>query len=138
MQTELARYLREYNVTNYFVFDMSIPDTIGYLNNKFRYCVRQSEFETIDYHSVLYMNAFGVWLDEFHHHWINTNTLLNHLDNGKTVCIVSPELHGRDYLNEWNHYKEAGKNIKTDKLILCTDLPEYAREFFANGKGARL
>jgi len=130
LQVELAEYLSKYNITNYFVFDMSIPDTIGYLKSKIQYFVRQSEFEIIDYRSVLYANAAGVWLDELYECWIEQDILLNHLANGKTVCIVSPEIHGRDYLERWSQYKEVSKNIKTDKIILCTDLPEYARDFF--------
>lgn len=132
LQVEVAKCLNQYNITNYFVFDMSIPETMNYFNNNFQYFVRQSEFEAItDYHSLLYTNAVGVWLDEFYEHWIDQEVVLNHVVKGKTVCIVSPELHGREYLKVWSQYKEVSKNIKTDKLMLCTDLPEHACDFFA-------
>lgn len=132
LQVELAKYLSKYNIVNYFVFDMSIPETVGYFKSNLLYFVRQSEFETItDYRSLLYANAAGVWLDELYESWIEQDILLNHLANGKTVGIVSPEIHGRDYLKKWSQYKEVSKDIVTDKLILCTDLPEFARKFFA-------
>ncbi|SDF43867.1 hypothetical protein SPACI_051470 [Sporomusa acidovorans DSM 3132] len=132
LQVELAKYLRQNGIANYFVFDMSIPDTIGYLKNNLHYFIRQSEFEVVaDCHSLLYANAAGVWLDELYESWINPDILLSHLANGKRVCIVSPEIHGRDYLDKWRQYKKATKNWAADKLMLCTDLPELARKFFS-------
>lgn len=132
LQAAVANLLSKYNIANYFVFDMSIPETLNYCNKHFQYFVRQSEFETItDYHSLLYKNAAGVWLDEFHAHWVGRQVLLEHVVKGKMVCIVSPELHGREYLDVWGQYKQACKNINTDKLMLCTDLPLAAKNFFA-------
>ncbi len=52
-----------------------------------------------------------------------------HLKNGKKVCIVSPELHNRDYINLWEILKTSGLQ-KVDGLILCTDKPVEATNFF--------
>jgi hypothetical protein len=48
---------------------------------------------------------------------------------GKQVCVVSPELHSREHLDLWHSLK---KMSGTTDLLLCTDFPEQARQFFAN------
>ena len=46
------------------------------------------------------------------------------------VCIVSPELHGRNNTREWANYKNFITNQFSDNLILCTDNPEEAKKYF--------
>lgn len=128
LQIPLKKLLTQYNVQNYFVFDMSIPDALLYLDMGFKVFTRQSEYEI---NPSFYDKACGVWLDEFHSHFIDEALILEHLKNGKAVCIVSPELHKRDYQNEWEEYKIIDQKLKeNDKLMLCTDYPCKAREFF--------
>jgi len=124
----LSPLLHEYEVSNYFVFDMSIPDTIAYKNEEINFFSRQSEYEmTVS----LYKNSSGVWLDEFNLHWITSEILEGHLREGKKVCIVSPDLHKRDYTDEWEHYKNFKDNINDNNLImLCTDKVIEAEGFF--------
>ena len=97
LQELLKKYLLKYNIKNYFVFDMSVPDTLGYLKKGINFYTRQSEYEI---NPPLYKKSKGVWMDEFLQHWITKETINNHINNGKSVCIVSPELHKRDYLKE--------------------------------------
>lgn len=127
LQRQILHHLERYNIENYFVFDMSIPDALGYLNNKMNIFTRQSEFETCP---SLYKQADGVWLDEFNHHWITAQDVNGHLANGKKVCIVSPELHQRDHLLVWKDYQVLAKAANAERLMLCTDLPESAKEYF--------
>jgi len=82
MQNRLKSLLEEYDINNYFLFDMAIPDALVYCWQGFNVFTRQSEYEI----SPPYYNlAQGVWLDEFHGHWITDATILEHLDNGKQV-----------------------------------------------------
>jgi hypothetical protein len=106
---------------------MSVPDALGYLNNKMNIFTRQSEFETTP---SLYEQADGVWMDEFKGHWITAQEINRHLDNEKKVCIVSPELHQRDHFSIWKDYKVFAKAVNSEKLMLCTDYPEEAKEYF--------
>ena len=46
------------------------------------------------------------------------------------MCIVSPELHGREPYEEWKAYKSIEEKFGKDRLMLCTDYPEGAKEFF--------
>ena len=118
----------DFNITNYFVFDMSIPDTIGFIKNSTKFFTRQSEYE-ID--PAFYTQADGVWLDEFNGHWIDYEVIQKHIKNGKKVCIVSPELHKRAYNIEWDNYKNIFLKDAEHKISICTDLPEKAN-FFLN------
>lgn len=127
LQFELKRLLTEYKIDNYFVFDMTVPDGLIYARQQMHTYTRQSEFEK---EPAYYDLANGIWLDEFSGHWLTDEVIEQHLCNGKSICIVSPDLHMRDNTHEWRHYKQIEAAIGKDRLMLCTDLPELAREFF--------
>ena len=128
LQRKLMQLIIDFNITNYFVFDMSIPDTIGFIKNNSKFFTRQSEYE-ID--PAFYTQADGVWLDEFNGHWIDDEVIQKHIKNGKKVCIVSPELHKRSYNIEWDNYKNIFLKDSEHKISICTDFPEKAN-FFLN------
>ncbi len=67
-------------------------------------------------------------MDCFYEDWINENFIMNHLQNSKKVCIVSPDLHKREYLHIWETYKSMSI-VQSENLMICTDFPEKAREF---------
>jgi len=127
LQVKLKELLVKYNIKNYFVFDMSVPDGLGYLKNNIKVFTRESEYEKIP---SFYDEAYGVWLDEFQGHWINKEVIEKHIKNSKQICIVSPDLHKREYKKEWQHYKEIEKELGIDNLMICTDYLEIAKEFF--------
>ena len=126
LQKKLFSELINYQITNYFVFDMSIPDTIGYINDNINFFSRQSEHEL---NPVFYDKCKGVWLDAFEGIWYESKLILDHLENNKQVALVSPELHKRDTNDLWKMLKS--NNIHLEKnLILCTDRPEEAFNYF--------
>ena len=127
LQLKLKKLLAEYDIDNYFVFDMSVPDGLQYLTQDIKAFTRESEYEKIP---SFYNKSYGVWLDEFKEHWINKDTIKRHIDKSKQICIVSPDLHKREYTNEWKHYKEIEKELGINNLMMCTDYPEQAKEFF--------
>jgi len=106
---------------------MSVPDALGYLNPGMKVFTRESEIETVP---SFYEQAGGVWMDEFTTSWITPQRIQYHMDNGKKVCIVSPELHQMDHLARWKDYKTVSRNLDTGEFILCTDFPEEARRWF--------
>ena len=126
LQVKLKELLKQFNITKYFVFDMSVPDGLQYINHQIRAFTRQSEYEL---EPSFYSNACGIWLDEFNNNWIDYDILNEHLQCQKNLCIVSPELHGRDYLTRWEAYKLIEKKLRVD-LMICTDFPERAKEYF--------
>lgn len=129
LQNKLKDLLVKYDIKNYFVFDMSIPDCFGYVKNNLSFFTRKSELEE----SPIFLDlAKGLWLDEFYGHWIKLEDILTCINNKKHVCIVSPELHNRSYEDEWSNYKIIEKSINLDKskLMICTDYPLEAMKFF--------
>jgi len=127
LQATLKELLEEYKITNYFVFDMSVPDGLGYLKQNIKAFTRESEYETVP---SFYDEACGIWLDEFQGHWITKEVIEKHIKNDKQICIVSPDLHKREYKKEWQHYKEIEKELGVSNIMICTDYPEEAKEFF--------
>ncbi|MDN5100463.1 hypothetical protein O8C83_06465 [Aliarcobacter butzleri] len=127
LQTKLKELLKEYSIENYFVFDMSVPDGLQYLKQDIKSFTRESEYEKMP---SFYIEACGIWLDEFLGHWINKEAIEKHIKNGKEICIVSSDLHKREYKKEWEDYKQIEKELGIDNLMICTDYPEIAKEFF--------
>jgi hypothetical protein len=126
LQERVMTALIERAVTNYFFFDMSVPDALEYKNKNLRYFTRQSEIEP---QPTLYDSASGVWMDCFFTDWIYKENLLPHLNAGKEVCICSPELHHRDPSSFWARL--ARMELSHDsRLMLCTDEPQKARDYF--------
>jgi hypothetical protein len=126
----LADELGRHGITNHFVFDMSVPDTLRYLRRGIPFFTRQSEHEPTP---ALYQAAAGVWMDGFTGDWIAAADLARHLAAGKRICLVSPELHGRDPVHFW---QSLGTWLATGalgpeadvRLMLCTDQPQRARQ----------
>jgi hypothetical protein len=124
----LKELLCRYQIKNYFAFDMSVPQMLEYRDNEIRLFSRKSEYETTP---VLLKDAEGVWVDAFHTDaWIDSGLLHGYLSLGKQVCIVSPELHGRNHLDLWNKLQSIDG---TENVMLCTDRPVEADTFF-NGR----
>jgi glycerophosphoryl diester phosphodiesterase len=120
----LLEALERWNLTNAFVFDMSTPDTLGYLRRGARVFTRQSEYEP---QPAFYAQAAGVWLDCFERDWITAEVVEGHLAADKQVALVSPELHGRAHQDAWERWRGlAGRG----GLMLCTDFPDEARAVF--------
>lgn len=122
----LNELLIQNGIQNYFAFDMSVPQMIEYRALGLTYFTRQSEVEA---HPVLYRDAVGVWIDGFFDNiWITEELLNSHLNCGKQICIVSPELHQRDHLKFWSWLKRY--HIDWSKIMLCTDYPNEAKKYF--------
>jgi len=130
LQSMLNGALEEHGVTDYFLFDMSIPDALQSVKAGLRIFTRQSDVEP---EPQLYAQAAGVWMDAFYDDsWLTSEAIRRHLDVGKSVCLVSPELHGRDHRAFWERL-EADSLAGHQNLMICTDIPEQAREFFTHG-----
>ena len=124
---ELSKLLKKNNITNYFCFDMSVPQMIYYCENNFNVFARQSEYESEPL--LLYKESQGVWIDAFYDDsWITEELISKHIKNGKKICLVSPELHSFPYLEFWKKLKNF--NLDYSKIMLCTDVPDEANEFF--------
>ena len=105
---------------------MSVPQMIEYSEMGLTFFSRQSEVES---EPIMYDKAAGVWIDPFFNEdWITCELLKKHVGNGKKVCIVSPDLHKREYVPFWDKLKSF--DIDLTKIILCTDHPDEAKKYF--------
>ncbi len=132
LQSRLKPLLEQYQITDYFMFDMSVPDAKLYVEQAFKVFTRHSELETTP---SLYEASAGVWLDCFYGDWIDNNVLESHVNQHKQVCLVSPDLHKRSYQEFWQNLKAMPvvTNPKTShQVMLCTDFPEAAKLLFSD------
>lgn len=124
MQDKIKQALSDFNIASYFMFDMSVPDALQYQKTGLNFFSRISEFEPID---TIIPGSSGVWLDAFESEWYDQSLIDSLLEQGLNVAIVSPELHGRPYEPLWMMLKQTDFD---ERVILCTDLPDTAKEFF--------
>jgi glycerophosphoryl diester phosphodiesterase len=120
----LSETMLDYRRANWFVFDMSIPDMRAHLAVGNPVFARMSEVEL---NPVWLDRVEGVWLDSFDNNWFNLTIIKNLIKKGKRVCVVSSELHGRDQFDLWSMLLPMAE---VDQLILCTDFPLMAKEYF--------
>jgi hypothetical protein len=123
----LLDLLKQYKIDNYFVFDMSIPETLRYLQLEMNVYIRYSEYEVPN--AALYAKAKGIWLDIFKEIWFDKSFVDLQLNNGKKIAFVSPELHGRDEMELWALIKENNWHLSS-QVLLCTDVPDKAKIYF--------
>lgn len=129
LQAMTAALLDRFAPTEAFVFDMSIPDMLQWLKTGVPVYARLSDVEP---EPLLADRCAGIWLDAFHSDWWDATTIERQLAAGRRVCIVSPDLHRRDHRPVWDRLAAAAA-IASDDVMLCTDLPQAAKEFFASG-----
>ena len=120
----LGEGMRGYDRDNWFAFDMSVPDMRAHLQAGNPVFARMSEVER---EPAWYSRVDGIWLDSFEQTWFDHALIEHLLDQGKRVCVVSSELHGRDPAALWRMLLPLADS---GRLILCTDWPERAQAFF--------
>ena len=127
LEALVAEALSPVDAARWFAFDMSVPDSLRYASAGLPYFSRHSEIEP---DPALYADSCGVWLDDFYGGFVTEARIAAHLEAGKHVAVVSPELHKRDHLpvwDEWRRWSVWG----SDRVHLCTDHPHQAEEVFA-------
>lgn len=124
----LTSALLNHTNKNWFVFDMAIPDMRAYINAGIPVFARLSEVEPSP---VWFDQVTGIWLDSFEEEWYDANIIQSLLKQDKKVCVVSSELHGRKHDNLWSMLKPISHY---SNLMICTDLPEQAQQYFGVSK----
>jgi hypothetical protein len=126
LQRMLKEALDTHGISDYFLFDMSIPDALQSVKAGLRIFTRQSDVEP---EPQLYAQAQGVWMDAFYDDsWITAEAVRRHLDAGKAVCLVSPELHGRDHHAFWERLL-ADSLPDHPNLMICSDIPHLMAQY---------
>jgi hypothetical protein len=123
LQAGVLDCLAEHGIANYFVFDMAVPDALGYLSRGAPTYTRHSKYEQAP---SFYEEANGVWVDCFEGELCPNDVIAGHVQAGKRVALVSPELHRKPHETAWKQWKSLARG----PMMLCTDFPRLADEFF--------
>ena len=116
----LRQLMQHHAVRDWFVFDMAVPDMRAHLLAGNPVMTRLSEVEPAP---VWLERCCGVWLDGFDSTWFGAADIEALLSSGKRVCVVSPELHGREPAALWQMLRALRHH---EGLMLCTDRPQAA------------
>jgi hypothetical protein len=133
LEARLITLMQFKGITDYFFLDQSFPFLVKWSKAGERRCaIRISEFESIDTALTLAGKVDWVWVDCFTRFPLSEHDSKRLTDAGFKLCLVSPELQGRDANVEIPNLalllKE--RNIKADAV--CTkrlDLWERAVTF---------
>ncbi len=115
----------EAQITNFFFLDQSFPFLRRTTQNgESRCAVRVSEYESVDTAMALERKADWVWLDSFTGALPETADLERLSHSEYRVCLVSPELQGRDLGREQPtlRAKLADAGVVLDAV--CTKVPD--------------
>jgi len=126
LQNKLNSLLEKHSIKNYFLFDMSVPDALGYVAKNLTTFSRVSELE--DNHALNEITS-GIWLDQFYDDWYDSDLIVRLVKKYNKVCVVSPELHKRKHHVCWKMISKLPIDIKQN-MMLCTDFPDAAKEYF--------
>lgn len=116
----------ELEAERFFVFDMSIPDCLSYLNGALPVYSRISDYEPVP---TFLDRAQGVWVDNFSGSFQQVKCARELIGQGVRVAVVSPELHRRNHESLWNEIDEEGLHL-SPLFELCTDFPMEAANRF--------
>jgi glycerophosphoryl diester phosphodiesterase len=128
LQASVAQSLAKFGVSHFFVFDMSVPDSLSYFNAGMPVFARLSEFEA---ETPLVARATGIWLDAFEREWWTADTVRELCASRKAVAVVSPELHRRPHMDSWQVLRSLAPDVR-EQVLLCTDFPADAEKFFGS------
>jgi glycerophosphoryl diester phosphodiesterase len=131
---EIKRLLEKYRHTNYFTFDMSVPEMAFQISAGLNVYGGLSDIQQTP---VLPDKIKGIWLDSFYSDWFDSEKLDEIITRHANVCIVSADLHKRDAAAQWETIKKWKKTADGGTTALCTDKPLDALEFFGVKAGGK-
>ena len=97
LESRLIALMQSKGLTDYFFLDQSFPYLVKWSKaGEHRCAVRVSEFESIETALTLAGKVDWVWVDCFTHFPLREQDAKRLKDAGFKLCLVSPELQGRD------------------------------------------
>lgn len=101
LEAVLIALMAQQGIDDYFFLDQSFPFLVKWAKAGERRCaVRVSEFESIDTALSLAGRIDWVWVDCFTHFPLSGVDARRLVEAGYRLCLVSPELQGRDAATE--------------------------------------
>lgn len=126
IEYRVLELLKKYKITDYFFLDSSFPmiHTLSKSGEK-KCAIRYSEFEGLDTILNMRSKVEWVWVDCFSQLPITYESYIQLKQAGFKICLVSPELQGRDHEIESYKSKLNNKNIIFDAI--CTKIYNMER-----------
>jgi len=125
LEARLIETMRARGIDDYFFLDQSFPFLVKWANAGERRCaVRVSEFESIDTALTLAGRVDWVWVDCFTRFPLDEADARRLQESGFRLCLVSPELQGRDAESEIPALRALlnARHIAADAV--CTKRPD--------------
>lgn len=129
LEEELLELLKKNNIKNYFFLDQAMPSLIKYsLLGESKSALRISEYEPLETAYNFSGKLDWVWMDCFTK-FIITKDMADKLHKMKfMICLVSPELQGRNAEKEISSTVSFLKQNEIEIDAVCTKLPDLWRE----------
>ena len=125
LEERVAALMRKYGVEEYFFLDQSFPFLIrSIMVGQHRCAVRVSEFESIQTALSLSRKVDWVWVDCFTHFPLGYDEVKQLQSSGFRLCLVSPELQGRNAEQEVSKLIELLNSQGIIADAVCTKRPD--------------
>lgn len=125
LEAQLIPLMQSKGIDDYFFLDQSFPFLVKWSNAGERRCaVRVSEFESIDTALTLAGKVDWVWVDCFSKFPLSGQDARRLKDADFKLCLVSPELQGRDAETEIPALAALLKKRQITPDAVCTKRPD--------------
>ena len=124
LEARLIALMQSKGIADYFFLDQSFPFLVKWSKaGEHRCAVRVSEFESIETALTLAGKVDWVWVDCFTRFPLSEHDARSLKDAGFKLCLVSPELQGRDANVEIPHLVSLLKERNIAADAVCTKRP---------------
>lgn len=125
LESCLIALMQSKGITDYFFLDQSFPFLVKWSRSgEHRCAVRVSEFESIETALTLAGKVDWVWVDCFTHFPLGEQDARRLKEAGFKICLVSPELQGRDASVEIPQLASLLKDRNITADAVCTKRPD--------------
>lgn len=125
LEARLVEMMRSKGIEDYFFLDQSFPFLIKWSEaGEHRCAVRVSEFESIETAMTLAGKIDWAWVDCFSHFPLSREDARRLKDSGLKLCLVSPELQGRNAKSEIPALAALLKEHGIQADAVCTKRPD--------------
>lgn len=130
LEDKILDLLKKYGIQDYFFLDQSFPFLIKYSRVGIRKCaVRISEYESIETALSLAGKVDWIWIDCFDKFPLTSNDSKLLQSRGFKLCIVSPELQGRNPEIEIPEMSSFFEETSLSPEAVCTKRPDLWKNF---------
>lgn len=131
LETRLIECMKTHDIKNYFFLDQSFPFLVKWSKlGEHRCAARVSEFESIETALNLAGKINWVWIDCFSRFPLDSISAKRLQDAGFKLCLVSPELQGRNATTEIPQLSILLNKNQIRADAICTKFPElWEKEF---------